>query len=53
MVPSTLAAAYVGTIIRYTRSVMIDVMSQDYVQTARTSDLARWRSSAGMRSVMV
>lgn len=37
----TLAAAYVGTIIRYTRSVMIDVMSQDYVQTARAKGLAR------------
>jgi peptide/nickel transport system permease protein len=37
----TLAAAYVGTIIRYTRSVMIDVMSQDYIQTARAKGLAR------------
>jgi peptide/nickel transport system permease protein len=37
----TLAAAYVGTFIRYTRSVMIDVMSQDYVQTARAKGLAR------------
>jgi peptide/nickel transport system permease protein len=37
----TLAAAYVGTLIRYTRSVMIDTLSQDYIQTARAKGLAR------------
>jgi peptide/nickel transport system permease protein len=37
----TLAAAYIGTIIRYTRSVMIDVLSQDFIQTARAKGLAR------------
>jgi peptide/nickel transport system permease protein len=37
----TLAAAYVGTLIRYTRAVMIDILSQDYIQTARAKGLAR------------
>jgi peptide/nickel transport system permease protein len=37
----TLAAAYIGTFIRYTRSVMIDVLTQDYIQTARAKGLAR------------
>ncbi|MGH2617950.1 MAG: ABC transporter permease [Thermomicrobiales bacterium] len=38
----TLAAAYVGTLIRYTRSVMVDVLSQDYMQTARAKGLGRF-----------
>jgi peptide/nickel transport system permease protein len=37
----TLAAAYIGTFIRYTRSVMIDTLSQDYIQTARAKGLHR------------
>jgi peptide/nickel transport system permease protein len=37
----TLAAAYIGTFIRYARSVMIDTLGQDYVQTARAKGLTR------------
>jgi peptide/nickel transport system permease protein len=37
----TLAAAYVGTLVRYTRSVMVDVLGQDYMQTARAKGLGR------------
>lgn len=35
----TLATAYVGTLMRYTRSVMLDVFAQDYVRTARAKGL--------------
>ncbi len=35
----TLAAAYVGTFARFTRSSMVDVLSEDYVRTARAKGL--------------
>lgn len=47
LLPSlTLATAYVGTLIRYTRTVMLDVLSQDYIRTARAKGL---RSAAVLR----
>lgn len=35
----TLAAAYTGSLVRYTRSVMLDVLAQDYIRTARAKGL--------------
>ncbi len=35
----TLAAAYIGSFVRYTRSVMLDVLAQDYIRTARAKGL--------------
>ena len=39
----TLAMAYIGYIARLVRSSMIDVLSQDYVRTARAKGLPEWR----------
>jgi peptide/nickel transport system permease protein len=36
----TLATAYIGSQARYTRSVMLDILSQDYIRTARAKGLA-------------
>lgn len=36
----TLAAFYMGVLLRYTRSVMLDVLTQDYVRTARAKGLS-------------
>jgi peptide/nickel transport system permease protein len=35
----TLATYYVGSLVRYTRSVMLDVLAQDYIRTARAKGL--------------
>lgn len=37
----TLAAAYVGSLSRYVRSLMVDVLHEDYVRTARAKGLGR------------
>ncbi len=37
----TLAAAYVGSLTRYVRSLMADVLHEDYVRTARAKGLGR------------
>lgn len=37
----TLAAAYVGSLSRYVRSLMADVLHEDYVRTARAKGLGR------------
>ena len=38
----TLAAAYTGNFARFTRSLMLDVLSEDYVRTARAKGLPRF-----------
>jgi peptide/nickel transport system permease protein len=38
----TLAAAYTGNFARFARSLMIDVLAQDYVRTARAKGLPGW-----------
>jgi peptide/nickel transport system permease protein len=37
----TLSTAYIGSLTRYTRSVMLDVLSQDYLRTADAKGLRR------------
>jgi peptide/nickel transport system permease protein len=36
----TLATSYIGQLTRYTRSAMLDVLSQDYIRTAQSKGLA-------------
>jgi len=38
----TLATALIGSLTRYTRAVMVDVLEQDYVRTARAKGLRSW-----------
>jgi len=38
----TLAAAYTGNFARFARSLMLDVLSEDYVRTARAKGLPNW-----------
>jgi peptide/nickel transport system permease protein len=38
----TLAAAYTGNFARFARSLMLDVLAEDYVRTARAKGLPNW-----------
>jgi len=51
----TLAAAYAGSFARFARSRMLDVLSEDYLRTARAKGLQQWlvlRRHAGRNALI-